>query len=256
MNYENILVDERSDGALIITINRPPLNFMNIEALIEMNSVLEHAKNTKSIKIVVFKGSGRKCFCAGVEVKDHLGKRGVEMVKQLDLQTKLLIGCGKPTLAVIRGAALGGGCELVDECDMAIASEKSIFGQPEIGIGAYPAPAGVFLPRIIGRKRAFSMIFTCANVDAKEAERIGLINKVVPDEELENATEEIIKGFLTKSSIILSMSKDMFYAGLDIAQDIAWKKCFKEMDKLMKTKDMNEGLIAFVEGRQPVWKNE
>ena len=256
MKYDHILVDERGDGALIVTINRPPLNFMNIEALIEMNSVLEQVKNTKAIKIVVFKGSGEKCFSAGVSVEDHIGEHGVEMGKQLDLLFQLLIECGKPTLAVIRGAAMGGGCELVDGCDLAIASEKSIFGQPEINLGAYPAPAGVLLPRIVGRKKAFAIIFTGNNFDAKEAERIGLVNKVVPDSELENAAEELIKTFLIKSSVILSLSKRIFYGSLDIEQGLAWRKAFQGGEEILKTKDALEGLNAYLEKRKPVWKNE
>lgn len=256
MKYDNILVDERADGALIVTINRPPLNFMNLESLVEINSVLEHAKNTKAIKIVVFKGAGQKCFSAGVEVADHLGERGVEMGKQFDLLFKLLVECGKPTLAVIRGAAMGGGCELVDGCDMAIATEASIFGQPEINLGAYPAPAGVLLPRIVGRKRAFAIIFTGNNFDAREAERIGLVNRIVPDSELENAAEDLIKTFLTKSSIILSLSKRIFYGGLEIEQGIAWRKAFDASEELVKTRDSHEGLTSYLEKRKPVWKNE
>lgn len=256
MKYKNILVDERNDGALIVTINRPPLNFMNIEAIIEMNSVLEHAKNSKAIKVVVFKGAGPKCFSAGVAVEDHLGDKAPIMGKQFDLLFQMLVECGKPTLAVIRGAAMGGGCELVDGCDMAIASEKSIFGQPEISIGAYPAPASVFLPRIVGRKKAFEIIFTGNNIDAKEAERIGLVNRVVPDGELETAAEALIESFLSKSSIILSMSKSIFYGGLDIEQSIAWRKAFTASEELLKTKDATEGLTSYLERRKPVWKNE
>lgn len=253
MEYQNIIVDEK-DGAVTVTINRPPLNFMSIETLAEMNSVLERLKEDTKTKIVIFKGAGDKVFSAGVEVEDHLGDRLPQMGENFSKLFQLLIECGKPTLAAVRGAALGGGCELVAGCDMAIASETAVFGQPEIKLGNFPGPAGVLLPRLIGRRKAFELILKGDNIDAREAERIGLVNKVVPDSELDAATEEFAKAFLAKSGVILGLSKRIFYDGLDVEQTKAWDKTMEACSELMKTEDAVEGLTAYLEKRKPVWK--
>ena len=254
MQYSDIIV-ERKDGSVTVTINRPPVNFMAVETLAEINSVLEEVKGDAEVKIVVFKGAGNKAFSAGVEVKDHLGDRLPHMLSNFDKLFQLLIECAKPTLAVVRGVALGGGCELVAGCDMVIASETAVFGQPEIKLGTYPGAAGVLMPRIISRKKAFEFILKGDNIDAKEAERIGLVNKVVPDAELDKAAEEFVNAFLAKSGVILSLSKRIFYETLDIEAAKAWDKTMEACGDLMKTEDAVEGLTAFLEKRAPVWKN-
>mgnify|MGYP001051472620 CR=1 FL=1 len=129
--------------------------------------------------------TGNKAFCAGVEVKDHLGDRLPKMVEAFNKLFISLVEVDKPTIAVVNGVALGGGCEVVAGCDMAIASEKAQFGQPEIKLGVYPGPAVVLFPRLMGRKKAFELIVSGDNINAKEAERIGLVNKAVPEDELE-----------------------------------------------------------------------
>ena len=255
MQYHDILVDN-GDGIVTITINRPPLNVMSIETLAEMNSVLEKVKGDAAVKIVVFKGAGNKAFSAGVEVKDHLGDRLPLMLENFDKLVRLLIECGKPTLAIVRGVALGGGCELAAGCDMVIASELAAFGQPEIKLGNYPIAAGVLLPRIISRKKAFELIFKGDSIDAREAERIGLVNKVVPDAELDKVAEEFINAFLNKSGTILSLSKRIFYDSLDMEVSKALDRTMEACQDLMKTDDAIEGLNAFLEKRAPVWKNK
>jgi len=254
MEYQNIIVDEK-DAALTITINRPPFNFMSIETLAEMNSVLQQFKDDAKTKLVIFKGAGNQCFSSGVEIQDHLGERASMMGENFDKLFRLLIDCGKPTLAVVRGAALGGGCELVAGCDMAIASETAVFGQPEIKLGNYPGPAGVLLPRIIGRKRAFEIIFRGNNIDAREAERIGLVNKVVLDNELEALTEDFIKTFSRKSRLVLAFSKRIFYDSLDTEPVKAWHMTMEACSDLMQTEDAIEGLTAYLEKRKPVWRS-
>ena len=254
MEYHDIIVD-KTNGSVTITINRPPINFMSIETLIEINSVLEEVKGDSGVKIVLFKGAG-KHFSAGVEVQDHLGDRLPHMLSNFDKLFRLLIECGKPTLAVVRGVALGGGCELIAGCDMVIASETAMFGQPEIKLGVYPGAAGILVPRLIGRMRAFEFIFKGDNIDAREAERIGLVNKVVPDAELDKVTEEFINAFSAKSGIILSLSKRIFYDSLDSDISKAWEKTTEAARGLMSTEDAVEGLNAYLAKRPPVWKNK
>jgi len=157
----------------------------------------------------------------------------------------------------VRGAAFGGGCELASACDMVFASEDAQFGQQEVRVGAIPTVATVLLPRIIGRKKAFEIIFTGDTITAAEAKKIGLVNEVFPVTELDEAVNKLIEKFKEKSSVVLKLIRMATYQGLD--------KDFKEaldgvtniyVNRLMKTEDAVEGLKAFLEKRKPVWKGK
>jgi cyclohexa-1,5-dienecarbonyl-CoA hydratase len=161
-----------------------------------------------------------------------------------------------PTLAVLNGAALGGGCELAMACDMIIASERAKIGQPEIKVGVLAPVAAVLLPRLIGRSKALELLLTGEDIRAPEAERIGLINKAVPPEELEAATEEFIAKLTGLSGAILRLSKRAVYQsfGLSFADALDQVESLY-LDDLMATEDAHEGLAAFLEERSPAWKN-
>jgi len=160
-----------------------------------------------------------------------------------------------PTLAVVNGFALGGGCEIAVFCDMVIASEKSQFGQPEIKVGVYPSMVVAWLPRLIGWKKAFEIILTGDPIDAKEAERIGLINLAVPEERLTEEVDKFVSRLTDKSSVVLKWAKRAVLVGLDVDFERALQNSeiiYKQA--LMSTHDANEGLKAFMEKRKPVWK--
>jgi cyclohexa-1,5-dienecarbonyl-CoA hydratase len=253
MSFENILV-EKKEGVAKIIINRPPLNILNIDTIEEMNKALAELQTDDEVKVVVVTAAGSKAFSAGVEVKDHIGDKLPKMVEVFNQLFISLIEVDKPTIAVVNGVALGGGCEVIAGCDMAIASEKSQFGQPEIKLGIYPPPASVLFPRLMDRKKAFELILSGDSIDAKEAERIGLINKAVPEEELEKAADEFIGRFVANSGLALSQARRAVYRNFDLEFHKAMEVTGIDSAAVMGGENGVEGLTAFVEKRNPVWK--
>jgi cyclohexa-1,5-dienecarbonyl-CoA hydratase len=159
------------------------------------------------------------------------------------------------SVASVQGAALGGGCELALYCDLVLASEKAKFGQPEIQVGVFPPIAALIFPRITGRKKALELILSGETINAPEALSLGLINKVVPNETLEQELEKFCGKFLSQSGLVLTLTKKAFNAGLMDKQDQGLKAIEKiYLQELMKTQDAEEGLKAFLEKRKPVWK--
>jgi len=254
--FRNIIYEKDGDVARI-TINRPPFNILNVETLQEINKALKNAEKDDNIKVLVITGAGEKAFSAGVDIKDHFPEKIEETLESFHGVFHLLLGISKPTVAVVRGFAFGGGCELASACDIVFASEDAQFGQQEVKVGAIPTVATVLLPRIIGRKKALEIIFTGDIITAAEAKRIGLVNEVFPAAELEEAVNKLIEKFKEKSSVALRLIRMAVYQGLD--------KDFKEaldgvtdiyLNRLMKTEDAVEGLKAFLEKRKPVWKGK
>ena len=252
MNFENILL-EKKEGVAKLIINRPPLNILNIDTLEEMNQALAELRTDDEVKVVVITGAGDRAFSAGVDVGDHLGEKLPKMVEVFHKLFISLIGGDKPTIAVVNGVALGGGCEIVAGCDMAIASEKAQLGQPEVKLGVYPPPASVLFPRLIGRQKAFELILSGDSVSAKEAERIGLVNKAVPEEEFEKATEEFIRRFTANSGLTLTQARRALYHNFDLEFHKAMEVTGIDSTLVMAGKNSVEGLTAFLEKRKPVW---
>jgi cyclohexa-1,5-dienecarbonyl-CoA hydratase len=254
--FTNIIY-EKECGVAKLTINRPPFNILNVETLQEIAKALEDVGSEDEIKVLVITGAGEKAFSAGVDIKDHFPEKIEETLKIFHRVFHLLAKINKPTIAVVRGFAFGGGCELASACDMVFASEDAQFGQQEVKVGAIPTVATVLLPRIIGRKKAFEIIFTGDTITATEAKKIGLVNDVFPATELDEAVNKLIEKFKEKSPVVLKLIRMATYQGLN--------KDFKEaldgvtniyVNKLMKTEDAVEGLKAFLEKRKPVWKGK
>jgi cyclohexa-1,5-dienecarbonyl-CoA hydratase len=250
----NILYESAEDMAKI-TINRPPLNVLNIEALMELNTALERARDDSNVKVIVIKGAGEKAFSAGLDIKDHFPERIETALSTFNRTFQLLVSVDKPTLAVVQGFALGGGCELACGCDMIVASEKGQFGQPEISVGAIPSVAAVLLPRLVWRKKAFELILTGEVIDAVEAKRIGLVNHVVPPEKLDEKTIELVGKLKDKSPVVVKLTRMALYHSVDLD----FKKAIDTvtgiyLNLLIKTEDAVEGLEAFMEKRKPQWK--
>ena len=252
MNFKNILL-EKKDGVAKLIINRPPLNILDIDTLEEMNQALTELRTDDEVKVVVITGAGDKAFSAGVAVGDHLGEKLPKMVEVFNKLFILLVEVDKPTIAVVNGVALGGGCEIVAGCDMAIASEKAQLGQPEIKLGVYPPPASVLFPRILGRRKAFELILSGDSINAREAERIGLINKAVPEEEFDKATEEFIKRFTANSGLTLTQARRAVYRNFDLEFHEAMEVTGVDATLVMSGENSVEGLKAFLEKRKPVW---
>ncbi|UCG44759.1 MAG: enoyl-CoA hydratase/isomerase family protein [Candidatus Bathyarchaeota archaeon] len=254
--YKNI-VFTKDNGAATITINRPPLNVLNVETLQEISKALDDVQKDEALKVLVITGTGEKAFSAGVEIEDHLPDKIEKTLEAFHNVFYTLISIKKATIAAVRGFAYGGGCELAAACDIIVASEDAQFGQQEVKVGAIPTVATVLLPRLVGRKKALEMVLLGNTIPATEAKEIGLVNNVYKVEEFEAATSKLIDRFRTKSSAVLPLIKEAVHQGLH--------KDFKEalegvteiyLNKLITTEDAVEGLKAFLEKRKPVWKEK
>lgn len=255
MEFKFIKTSQK-DGIFYLTLNRPPLNWLNIEMMDEINKYLESLKGIKSKKLLVISAEG-KAFSVGVEVSDHLGDKAEKMIETFHKMFRLLDEIKIPSLSVINGSALGGGCELALYCDMVIASEKSKFGQPEIQVGVFPPIAALIFPRIIGRKKAMELILIGETISAQEALSLGLINKVVPEASFQQEIDRFIEKFKNLSGVVLRIAKEATLSGLNDDIDKGLKTIEKiYLNDLMKTYDAIEGLNAFLEKRKPIWKDE
>jgi cyclohexa-1,5-dienecarbonyl-CoA hydratase len=229
---------------------------LNIEMMGEINTYLEGLKSEKSLKLLVIQASG-KAFSAGVDVGEHLGDLVYKMIEVFHRMFRLMDSLKVPSIAVVNGSALGGGCELALYCDMVIASERSKFGQPEIQVGVFPPIAALIFPRMIGRKKAMELILAGETIGAQEALALGLINKVVPEATLSEEANSFIEKFKKLSGIVLRLTKEATLAGLNDDVDKGLKVIEKiYLDRLMKTNDAMEGLKAFLEKRKPTWKDK
>jgi len=253
MNYRHIIANTENQEAVIM-LNRPPLNVLNIEMMDEINTELDCLMEAPP-NLLVFKATG-KAFSAGVDVGEHVGDLMPKMIHAFHGMFRRMDALAVPSLAVVQGAALGGGCELAVYCDMVIASERAKFGQPEIKVGVFPPIAALALPRMIGMKKTLEFLLTGDVIDAGEALAMGLVNRVVPPEALETEAEAFLCRLRVNSGAVLKLTRkavlegrhDDVEKGLQRIEDIY-------MNRLMKTHDAHEGLTAFLEKRTPAWKN-
>ena len=255
MAFKHIQTDLK-EGVATLTLNRAPLNWLNIEMMEEINIFFEGLLKEKSLKLLVIQAAG-KAFSVGVEVADHMGDLAPKMIDVFHRMFRLMDALKVPSLAVVNGSALGGGCELALYCDMVIATEKSKFGQPEIQVGVFPPIAALVFPRIIGRKKAMEIILTGDTISAQEASVLGLINKVVSEASLGQEVNAFVEKFTKLSGLVLKLTKEATLAGLNDDMDKGLKAIEKiYLNQLMKTHDAMEGLKSFLEKRKPTWKNE
>jgi cyclohexa-1,5-dienecarbonyl-CoA hydratase len=253
--FENILF-ERAGGVAKITLDHPPVNIMDIPTMREINAALEALQGDEETKVLVFAAQG-KAFCAGVDVRDHTADKVEEMVEVFHRIFRQMWSLEMPTMAAVNGAALGGGCELVTFCDMIIASEKATFGQPEIQVGVYPPVAVVTFPRLMPHMKALELLLTGSVIDAREAERLGMVNKVVPVEGFEEEVSRFLGKLTTLSAVVLRLTKRATLQGLTLGFEEALALSEQlYLERLMKTEDAAEGLQAFMEKRKPVWRGK
>jgi enoyl-CoA hydratase len=255
MTYQTLLFDLR-DGIAFITINRPDkLNALNDQVVGELAAVAERVATEADIKGAVITGSGTKAFVAGADIADLAkqgpfdgkarAQRGQAMLRRFET-------CGKPVIAAVNGYALGGGCELAMACHLRIASENAKFGQPEVKLGIAPGYGGTQrLPRIVGKGNALYLILTADMIDAREAHRIGLVNRVVPAGELLTAAEQTLRGILSMGPLAVRLSMEAVDQGFEMTLDEGLLLEANHFGLLAATHDMKEGLSAFLEKRPP-----
>lgn len=259
MKFNNLLVNVIDDVA-VVTVNRPhKLNALNADTLKELERLFAEIGPSPEIKAVVLTGAGDKAFGAGGDISAIQSLTPVDARNFALMAQKVLNDieqCPKPVIAAVNGYALGGGCELALCCDLRIASETAKFGQPEINLGIIPGWAGTQrLPRLVGKGRAMEMLLTGEAVDAREAHRIGLANKVVPPAALLDEALKLAQKIAAKSQISVSLCKEAVAYGLEM--DSA-RACVLEADKFglcFATKDQKEGMAAFLEKRPPHFRD-
>src|SRR3989475_7794592 len=242
-----------ADRVARITFARPPLNVFNIAMMNEIGEALNECVSRRDVVAIVFDAAAdARAFSAGVAVEEHVPETIFQMLDSFHGIFRTLEQLAKPTLAVVDGAALGGGCELVAACDIVLASERARFGQPEIKLGVFPPVAALLLPQIIGDKRARELILTGDLIDAAEAARLGLVNYVVSSNNLEQKTLETLAKFRELSATALGMAK----RAIDLGRGRSLDSSLREVEnmylhELMKTHDAQEGIKAFIEKRKP-----
>lgn len=253
--YQNIgfRIDDRVGR---ITFARPPLNVFNIEMMREIAHALGECAQRELVAIVFDAEKNSKAFSAGVAIEEHVQETIFQMLDAFHSIFRLLEQLAKPAIALVDGAALGGGCELVAACDIVIASDRSRFGQPEIKLGVFPPVAAVLLPFVIGEKRARELILTGEIIDAVEAGRLGLCNHVVPSAHLEPKLLEVLAKLRELSGTSLGFARQ----SLDLGRGRSIESVLNEQEnvylhELMKTEDASEGIKAFMEKRKPVWRH-
>jgi len=256
MDYQHIRfrVEDRVGR---VEFARPPLNVFNIALMREVGRALEECARDRAMVAVVFEaGEGARAFSAGVAVEEHAAETIYQMLEAFHNIFRALDAMAKPAVAVVDGAALGGGCELVSACDIVIASERARFGQPEIKLGVFPPVAALLLPRVIGERRARELVLTGELIDAPEALRLGLASHGVNSAQLEQKLQEVLNRLRELSAPALALARRALDLGRgwDLNEMLARVESLY-LNELMKTEDADEGVRAFAEKRKPVWRN-
>lgn len=255
--FEAIIYEKR-ERSVWITLNRPEvLNAQNDQMRQELRRALEDAWDDENTNVIVITGAGERAFSAGADISEFPVLTSIDMRKRKERPSipELIRNIPKPVIAAVNGYALGGGCELAMACDIIIASENAIFGQPEIKIGIIPGGGATqLLPRHIGEKKAKELIFTGDSISATEAERHGMINQVVPPDELKEAAYELVGKLLRRSPITLKLAKAAVNKSMEVGLSEGLSYELELFSLCFSTEDQKEGAKAFLEKRRPVFK--
>ncbi|MHB8411892.1 MAG: enoyl-CoA hydratase/isomerase family protein [Candidatus Acidiferrales bacterium] len=246
----------RTEGRVTrVMLDRPPLNVMNIAMMREIHAVIEELG--PEMDVVVFQGAGEKGFSAGAEVADHTPGRIVDMLHSFHGIFHEMWNGRFITIAAVDGYCLGGGCELATFCDFVVATESAKFGQPEIKLGCFPPVAMITFPRLTGMRAATDMILSGRTISAREAQQLGLVSRLVANDDLEDAVALLLDELGLLSPAILSMTRRTLWnaAGFDFEGSLTAIEEFYLRD-LMKTEDAQEGIRAFLEKRAPLWQGK
>jgi len=250
-----VVVEKRARSAWV-TLDRPPLNVLDMGLLGELQQVLSNCAADTGTDIIVLQGAGDRAFCAGVDIRDHTRDRVPEMLATVHGVIRKLFALPQVTVAVIRGLCLGGGCELATSCDLLIASEDGSFGTPEVRVGCFPPVALARFSSLVGYHRAAEMILTGRQFSAQEAFHMGLVNRVYSTDRLQAGVDELLDDLLGKSGAVLRVTlkglRELSHRGfLEALQRSEEMYC----NDLLKTEDVEEGVEAFVQKRKPQWRH-
>ena len=262
MAYKTILY-EKENHIGTITLNRPKaMNALNSVVLGELSDVLDEIAADDDVKVVIITGGNEKFFAAGADITEletlvtPVDAHAFSIKAQKTI--KKFEDLEKPVIAAISGYALGGGCEMIMACDIRIAAENALFGQPEITIGVIPGGGGTQrLPRIVGLSKAKELLYTADQMDASEAYRVGLVSKVVPVGSLMDETRKMAKKIARQPGVALKITKRVLNDGVNVS-NIASALEYEShgFEILFSTEDQKEGMKAFIEKRKPVFKDK
>src|SRR6516162_9437631 len=240
-----------------ISIERPPVNALNLALLEELIAALRRAAADDNIRAVVLASGVPRRFSAGLDLNLVLGKSTTKvrvLLQKLYLElTEAQYHLGKPSIAAVAGAARGGGMTLAISCDVLIAGESASFGYPEIDLGLVPAIHFAHLPRIVGRHRAFELLFSGRAFDAEEAAKLGLVSRIVPDERVRDEARAMARVFAAKSRTAMRLGRAAFVRVNDLDYRRGIGEAVENFCAVAATADAQEGLRAFVEKRPPNW---
>jgi enoyl-CoA hydratase/carnithine racemase len=258
MSFETILIEKR-DQTGIITLNRPQkFNTFNSQMTEELNIALQELDKDTGVRVIIVKGAG-KVFSTGIDVSEFLGKIPSEYPPWLTLMDQMyftIASIGKPVMAMVHGYAVANGAGLMAAADFAIVAEGTQIGTTAINVGMLCTGPIIPMSYSLGKKKTLEMLLSGEMIDAKEAERLGLVNKVVPAEKLEEETFIFAQKLIAKSPLAIQMGKHFYYQMIDMTfhQKFAFHR--EVMARLCTTEDSHEGIEAFVAKRIPMWKGK
>ncbi len=254
MAYEVIQL-QKENGVATITLNRPPLNPLNSQVFRELSRAADELQADASINAVILTGSGDKAFAAGADVSEMAQLTPVEVYDFCQaslIAFQKIENLGKPVIAAIKGMALGGGSELAMCCDFRLAADNAKFGQPEVGLGIIPGGGGTQrLPRLVGMAKAKELLFLGEIFDAAEAEKIGLVNKVVPVDAVMEEAQKLANKLAAKPAVAVRMLKTAVNTGINLDITSALNLEIQNFVIAFSSDDAKEGIGAFVEKRKP-----
>ncbi len=254
-DYQHLKV-EKADGVARITFDRPKHNVFDIEMMDELITELKVLVADDHLKCLVLNGAGAS-FCAGVEVGDHKPETAPKMIETFNRIFELIDSLEIPVIASVHGACLGGGMEVAIACDIIVAAQSALFGQPEIKLAFLPPYAAVRLPRLVGPSKAIEICTTGKRYSAEEARQMGMVNYVVADDHLSETTDSLVNEIQYNSPLIIRLNKQAVKKHLDLALPQAIQSVSDLfLNALMKTEDVLEGIKSFEEKRKPIWKNK
>ncbi len=257
---EPILLREDAGGVCTLTLNRPDQYNALSEALLdELQAAFDAIAEDKSIRVVVLAARGQ-AFCAGHDLKEMRAKPDQAyyeaLFKKCSRMMITMVRLPQPVIARVHGVATAAGCQLVANCDLAVAASDAGFGTSGINVGLFCMTPGVALARNINRKDAFEMLFTGEIVLAKHALKAGLVNRVVPADRLDSAIAELAQSIIGKSQAAVEAGKRVFYKQLEMGLEAAYEYASEEMACNMMFHDAGEGIDAFIGKRKPAWRHE
>ncbi len=249
-------VQWRIEGAAArMTLNRPEHNLLNEPMLRELAAGIEALDDKDEVKLVVLDAAG-KTFCGGIDLGEYTHQRVFQMLDAFHAAFNAMLDVAKPVVVVVNGPAIGGGAELAAFGDLVVATPRAKFAQPEITIGVFPPLASTILPHIVGPKIALEMVLTGEAVTAERARELGLVNRLVPEEQLEKAVAALIAQISSQSGPVLTMAKRAVMGGMGLTLRDGLKNSMNIfLNQLYQLEDSQEGLRALVERRKPQWKN-